>query len=145
MHYWFSFFDLFLFTFGRKGTFGQIVRSEWAAQHTPVQVGPSGAENTLCNTHRWQYRLRSKLPSIYCVVVLRRERYETKEAVRRDVEAPQKCRCLAACASQRRQSSLFGDDTHAVVHVPLGTRARITPRVWSSVSVGGKLGPSKCA
>ena len=34
--------------------------------------------------------------------------------MRLDVEALEKCPCLAACASQWRQPSLFGDDTHAV-------------------------------
>ena len=32
-----------------------------------------------------------KLSPIFCIVVFRRERYETKEAVRLDVEAPEKC------------------------------------------------------
>ena len=64
-------------------------------------------------------------------MVFRRERYETLEAVRLDVEAPQKCLCLAACAGQWRQPSLFCDDTFAVVKkARVGTRARITPHGW---------------
>ena len=43
------------------------------------------------------------------------KRYQTKESVRRGVEAPQKCPCLAACATLRKQPGLFGDDTHAVI------------------------------
>ena len=38
--------------------------------------------------------------------------------MRLDVEALEKCPCSAACASQSRQSSLHGDETHAVATRP---------------------------
>ena len=46
--------------------------------------------------------------------------YDTKEAVRLDVEASQKCPCPAACASQWRLSR--GDDTQAVGTRPMWAR-----------------------
>ena len=45
--------------------------------------------------------------TIFCMVVFTRERCETKEVLRRDVEALWKSLCLAACAKQWRQPSLL--------------------------------------
>ena len=47
------------------------------------------------------------LSPIFCIVVFTRERCETKEVVRRDVEALWKCLCPAACAKQWIQPSLL--------------------------------------
>ena len=45
------------------------------------------------------------LLQILWIVVFGRERHQTKDSVSLDVEAPQKCQCPAACASQWSQSS----------------------------------------
>ena len=51
---------------------------------------------------------------------------------------PLRCPYLAACARRKRQPSLFGDDTHAVVAQPKWAREHGLHSVRSSVSVGGK-------
>ena len=51
------------------------------------------------------------------------------------MEAPEKCPCLAACASVWRQPSLFGDDTRAVVTRPKERESADYALVWSLVSV----------
>ena len=83
-----------------------------------VQDAPGGAENTRCNTNECHLFLRGKLSPNFWIVVFRRERSKTKEAVRLDVEAPKKYPCPTACASQWRQPSLSGDNTHAVATRP---------------------------
>ena len=66
--------------------------------------------------------------------------------MRQDAEALKKDQCPIACASQWRQPSLFGgNDTHAVVLLKVGTRARDTHEVWSNVSVGCEPGLKTCA
>ena len=61
---------------------------------------------------------------------------------RPDVEALWKYPCPAACASRRRQPSLFGDDTHAVVTRPKWHGEHGPHRVWYFVLVVCKPGPS---
>ena len=67
---------------------------------------------------------------------------QTEESERPDVEAPQRCPCLPACASLWRQPSLFGDDTHAVVARPKWAwRARNTHETWSNASAEVNVTP----
>ena len=73
--------------------------------NTTVQDPPGGLKNTRCHIDKMTTMSQGKLSPIFCIVVFRRERCETKEAVRKDAEAPWKCPC-PACASQWRQQSL---------------------------------------
>ena len=88
-------------------------------------VTPGGAENT-----RWVHiqkdnRVSEELSPFF----LDRERFQTKDSVRLDVEAPKKYPCPAACASQQRQPSLFG----------------MTHLLWSFMLVACKPDQSTCA
>ena len=58
------------------------------------------------------------------------------------MEALQKYSCPAACASQWRQPSLFGDDIHAVGTRPKWAREHGVHTEWSPMSVGCEPGSS---
>ena len=67
---------------------------------------------------------QENLSPFFGIVIFRRERYKTKEAVRPDVEAPHQYPCPTACASYWRQPSLFGDNTRGSNTAKLGVGAR---------------------
>ena len=67
-------------------------------------------------------------------------RSQAKETVRPDVEESKKYPCLAACASPWRLPSLLAM-THAVVARTKWASEHGAHTVWSSVSVGCRLGP----
>ena len=110
-----------------------------------MQDAPGGAENTRCHIDKMTTMSQGKLSPIFSIVVFRRERCETKEAVRKDAEAPWKSPC-PACVSQWGQPSLSAMTHSRWAHGQSGHESTdYTLRVVHFLSVGCKPGPSICA
>ena len=80
----------------------QVVNIVLCVSNTVLR--PAGRQNTRSNAYGGQPCLRED-GCQFGDRVFRRWRSSVKETGRLDVEEPQKCPCLAACASQRRQST----------------------------------------